>query len=362
MARRFVPFGSHWRMGIEVPYSLGVVDRGRFWSCGQCPLDLEARVLYPGDLERQLACVAGLIGEQFAPHGIPADRIAKLVAYVAPDPSTPLEMVEILLRKALGPVPFVLTIGVPAFYYPGMMVEIDVHGSDHGRRQAESLSFEGGAATLAVAGDGPIHLALGLADDADASSLRHAVDRLLTKRGASPDAIVSVRLFVQRDRASPRQIEAIAAALGSDTGAAMLARLPHGRMAVADLTVEPGATQERRREIGRRGGVAFVLRRAGDALGLAARCPEPQPSLAAATASIMAFMAEALAEQGLDFASVVKQQTYYVGGAREQDLYENMRIRNSCYAPPGPASTGLAVDGFADPHCRISVELLAIKR
>ena len=89
MARRFIPFGSHWRMGIEVPYSLGVVDRGRFWSCGQCPLDLDARVLHPGDLKRQLACVAALIRAQFEPYGITPDRIAKLVAYVAPDESTP---------------------------------------------------------------------------------------------------------------------------------------------------------------------------------------------------------------------------------------------------------------------------------
>jgi len=184
----------------------------------------------------------------------------------------------------------------------------------------------------------------------------------LTKRGASLDAIVSVHLFVQQDHASTRQIEAIAKQLGTDPGAAIVARLPHGRIAVADLTIEPRAIRQRGRETGRRGGVTFVLRRAGDVLGLAARCAEPQPSLAAATASIMEFLGQALAEHRIGFASVVKQQTYYVGGAREQDLYENMRIRNSCYTPPGPASTGLAVDAFADPHCRISVELLAIKR
>src|SRR5262245_17997656 len=124
MARRFIPFGSHWRMGIEVPYSLGVVDRGRFWSCGQCPLDGDARVLHPGDLRRQLACVAALIRAQFEPYGITTERIAKLAAYVVPDGSTPLEMVATLLREALGPVPLIVTIGVPAFYYPGMMVEI----------------------------------------------------------------------------------------------------------------------------------------------------------------------------------------------------------------------------------------------
>jgi enamine deaminase RidA (YjgF/YER057c/UK114 family) len=363
MARRFIPFGSHWRMGIEVPYSLGVVDRGRFWSCGQCPLDLDARVLHPGDLKRQLACVAALIRAQFEPYGITPDRIAKLVAYVAPDESTPLEAVESLLREQLGQVPLVLTIGVPAFYYPGMMVEVDVYGSDHGFGQSDcGALLESGAVEIMVAGDGTIHLQLGIMGDTDPSGLEHALAGLLTSRGASLSAVVSAHLFVQRDRASPRQIEAIATALGTDPGATILARLPHGRTAVVDLTVESGATRPSRRAVGRRDGVAFVMRRAGDVLGLAARCAEPQPSPTVATRRIMEFMAQALASHGLGFDRVVKQQTYYIGGANEQDLYENMRIRNSCYAPPGPASTGLAVDGFADPHCRISVELLAVTR
>jgi enamine deaminase RidA (YjgF/YER057c/UK114 family) len=350
-------------MGIEVPYSLAVVDRGRVWSCGQCPLDLDARVLHPGDLERQLACIAALIRAQFTPYGITPGRIAKLVAYVAPDESTPLETVEILLRESLGQVPLVVTIGVPAFYYPGMMVEIDVHGSDHGFRQSESCSLiDGAAAAMVVAGDATIHLLLGLAGGADPSGLERTLDPLLSSRGASLDDVVSVHLFVQRDRASPREVQAIAKALGGDPGAAVLARLPHGRMAVADLTVAMRAGRPSRREVGQRDGVAFVMRQAGDVLGLAARCAEPENSLAAATRRIMEFMARALASHGLGFDRVVKQQTYYVGGANEQDLYDNMRIRNCCYASPGPASTGLAVDGFADPQCRISVELLAMKR
>jgi enamine deaminase RidA (YjgF/YER057c/UK114 family) len=361
--RRYIPFGSHWRMGIEVPYSLAVVDHGRVWSCGQCPLDLDARVLHPGDLKRQLACVAALIRAQFMPYGITPGRITKLVAYVAPDESTPLAMVENLLRETLGQVPLVLTIGVPAFYYPGMMVEIDVYGSDHGFRQSESCSsIDGAAVAMVVAGDATIHLLLDLTDNADLAGIEHTLDPLLMSRGASLDDVVSVHLFVQPDRASPREVQAIAKALGADPGAAVLARLPHGRTAVADLTVAMGASRLSRREAGQRDEVAFVMRRAGDVLGLAARCAEPQPSLAAATRRIMKFMAQALASHGVGFDSVVKQQTYYVGEGNEQDLYENMRIRNSYYAPPGPASTGLAVDGFADPQCRISVELLAMKR
>jgi hypothetical protein len=66
MTRRFVPFGRDWRMGIEVPYSLAVLDHGCLWSCGQCPLDRDARVLFPGKLRNQLELIAGRIGDELA--------------------------------------------------------------------------------------------------------------------------------------------------------------------------------------------------------------------------------------------------------------------------------------------------------
>ena len=70
--------------------------------------------------------------------GLAPDRLGKLVAYAATDAATPLDAVEPVLRKSLKTVPLVLTIGVPQFYYPGMMVEIDVHGATDGLPTAET--------------------------------------------------------------------------------------------------------------------------------------------------------------------------------------------------------------------------------
>ena len=215
--RRFVPFGSHWSMGIDVPYSLGVIDRGRFWSCGQCPLDRGAGVLAPGDLEHQLRLTAGLIRDQLCPHGIDPGRIVKLVAHVVPDGRTGLGRVAPILRDELAGVALVLPVGVPHFYYEGMMVEIDVYAGLDARPAGSVVAIE---------------------------------------RGVSADLV-----------------------------------------------------------------------RSGDLLH-----------------------------------DVVKQQTYYVGGASAEDLYANMRVRNGYYQKPGPASTGLAVHGFADSRRRITIELLAAAR
>ena len=364
MARRFVPFGTHWSMGIDVPYSLAVCDRGRFWSCGQCPLDLHGKPLHKGDLKRQLRLVAQRIRDEFVPHGIAPVRICKLVAYVVPDALMPIEMVESVLREALGAVPLVLTIGVPYFYYPGMMVEIDVYGSEDAPSGAQIVQLSDGVQATVVECASEIHVRLELDGDADASGLRHVLGELLARRGSSLHGIVSARLFVNRDLTTIPKIAMIATAIGADTGTAIVSVLPLGQAVVIDLIVELGPTS-----LGRAAaspatldGVYLVQRRAGNVLGLAARCLAPRPTLAGATKSIMEGLSHALTACGLRFADVVKQQTYYVSGASENDLYENMRVRNSYYEHPGPASTGLPVHGFADPDCRITVELLAAPR
>lgn len=363
MVRRFIPFGSHWGMGIDVPYSLAIVDHGRFWSCGQCPLDQNARSLFPGRLRQQLGLVAERIIQQFAPHLIAPDQISKLVAYVAPDGVTPLESVEAVLRETLGSVPLVVTIGVPFFYYAGMMVEVDVYGSLDPPSNPGIHHLTHGASAARITSGGNIYLRLDLPPGAASSSLGNELERILEECGSSLDLIVSAHVFLNRDLAATSILKTISETLGSDAGAAVLADLPQKHAAVVDLVAEAqseraiGGNCSRATELAE---IQLVERRAGHVLGLAARCLGSQPGLAAATRRIMEALSQALARHGLSFANVVKQQTYYLGGANEGDLYENMHICNDYYNRPGPASTGLAVHGFADPDCRITVELLAI--
>ena len=363
MVRRFIPFGSHWGMGIDVPYSLAVVDHGRFWSCGQCPLDLNASPLFPGSLRQQLRLVAELIVRQFAPQGIAPDRVSKLVAYVVLDGVTSLEFVEPLLRETLGSGPLIVTVGVPFFYYAGMMVEVDVYGSLDPPSKSEIHHLTHDARVASITSGGNIHLRLDLPPGVVSSSLSHELERILEECGSSLDLIVSARVFLNRDLPAVSILQRISDILGSDAGVAVLADLPKGYAAVVDLIAEVKSEQvagEKGSLASNVSGVQLVERRAGRLVGLATRYLGSQPGLATATKQIMEALSQALARHRLGFANVVKQQTYYVGGANAEDLYENMRIRNGYYNRPGPASTGLAVHGFADSDCRITVELLAI--
>jgi enamine deaminase RidA (YjgF/YER057c/UK114 family) len=321
--RRFVPFGTHWAMGIDVPYSFGVVDGGQFWSCGQCPLDLEVNVRAPGDLEAQLKIVAGYIRDQFTPHGVPPSRLSKLVAYIVGDASD-LDMTRRVLGEALGAAPLILAVGVPHFYYPGMRVEIDVYGVAEGARS--DLAY-----------------------------------RLVSSRPESRPSqhILTTRLYVSSGaQAVARQW---AEAFGHDSGAAILATLPSDTLALADVVEVPGPIA-RSEIVDTETGIRVVKRQAGRYLTLLGRSTRPGRLVPEQTQAIMEAHAGALHAEALDFTDVVKQQTHYVGSSAAEDLYANMRIRNSYYSKPGPASTGLAVHGFADPATGITIELLAVRR
>lgn len=322
--RRFVPFGTHWAMGIDVPYSFGVIDGGQLWSCGQCPLDLGANVREPGDLEAQLKVVAGYIRDQFAPFGVPPTHLSKLVAYIVGDHAD-LAMTPRVLSEALGASPSIVAVGVPHFYYPGMRVEIDVYGAAEDARRDLAHRSAG------------------------------------TLEQAKSHSILTARLYLPRDGGTPGAPCRWSEALGHDDGTAIRVDLPPYVEAVADIVEVSGASAQSE-IVDMADGVRLVKRRAGRYLTVLGRSTRPGRPVPEQTKAIMGAHAEALRAESLDFADVVKQQTHYVGSSDAEDLYANMRIRNGYYRKPGPASTGLAVYGFADPETAITIELLAVRR
>jgi enamine deaminase RidA (YjgF/YER057c/UK114 family) len=361
VGRVFVPFGRKWVMGIDVPYSLAVIENGSLYSCGQCPLDLSASVVHARHLAPQLALLACYLKEEFSPFGVPPWRLSKLVAYVANDDTFPIEGVAPRLRSALATTTPVTVIGVPPFYYPGMMVEIDVHGCvDAEPRQFRGSVAPGIVAEGSVAGRA-VHVRLDVAPFAVTAGLADALDRFLAAHGARV-TILSVRVFVADAYAGGPLPGGLSAAMAGDPGAAVVVRAPQGVAAAIDIIAESGTSELLPSIIVDQDGVRLVIRRGDGVVGLLARCLGRQGGLAYATEAVMAILAAALERYGFTFADVVKQQTYYVGGATADDLYVNMRIRNHRYGKPGPASTGLAVYGFSDHDCAITVELLAERR
>ena len=335
--RRHVPFGSHWAMGIEVPYSLGVFDGGAFWSCGQCPLDLAAAVQSPGDLESQLHTVASLIRAQFAPHGLPPASLAKLVAFVAGDDHE-VATAQRLLKDLLAPVPLVTAVGVPPFYYEGMRVEVDVYGAEDSPHVLPGGGVQSGDL---------VHIA----------GSPEEIEYAMAAAGVSADHLLSARFYVAEGASVTLPM-----AVTWDEGSAVKAVLPPGQTVLADLVFTTGtASTEPATILEAPGQVMLTRRKAGRYLSLLGRSLQDGQTLAVAARAIMEAFAAELARDGLDFTHVVKQQTHYIGGANAEDLYANMVIRNGYYRKPGPASTGLAVAGIAGGPSLITIEILACR-
>ena len=105
------------------------------------------------------------------------------------------------------------------------------------------------------------------------------------------------------------------------------------------------------------GGVRIETARTGRFTRVSARVVDGVDGLVPQTEAVMAALDEHLPALGLAYTDVVKSTTHYVAGDSPEELHDNMAVRNRRYASPGPASTGVPVDRFADPACRIVVTL-----
>ena len=371
--RERVPFGK-WLMAIDHPYSLGVMDGGSFWSCGQCPLDRSARTMFPGDLAAQVRFTMDLIGEEFASVGVSRETIAKLVVYFGEAGRPALDAAHGAARLALGGRALVVPIGVPHFYYDGMLTEIDVHAGIEpigppvkgSLGQARWEAVRCGPlvhAVVTVEGiTGPEALAL-----LGSRGLEGALGAALPACGAGLDGLLSARVFVAEGKEGEVfDLELSGTRLCPDPGAAIRAGLPGAIALTADLVFAAGDFAGGRSRVSRsasqtEAGVCLVVSAAGPYLCLQGRLgavAARSMSLPDQTRTIMEAFRAMIGERGFTFADVVKQQAHYIGSASAEDLYSNMRVRNGYYVRPGPASTGLPVHGFVADGPAIAIELM----
>jgi len=354
MTRRHLPIGSLWSMRIEVPYSLIVRVGGFAWSCGQVPLDADARVLHPGDLAAQMRDVAGHIREILDAVGMRSDDVGKLVLYyVAENGDDAAVLSE--ARRAFGAKPVLVPVAVPHFYYQGLLVEVDVFAGE-AVSAIPSESDPPTAVRVRAVDAGDLVWATVSFDGSEIPL--EAVRDSLAKAGLFPDRLLCDHWVIP---AGSREQDGIlagleAAGLLADPGAAVLASRAGGRL-LGELTFAPeGATCAKRSS----DGVRVISRRSERMCWVSARVEEGGGDLVDQTRKIMKGIEAALAAHGFSFANVVKSTTHYTGGSSEDELHENMRVRNACYRRPGPASTGVPVFGLAGAGSLIAVDLLAV--
>ncbi len=317
--RSHVGFEELWSMRIPVPYSLLLRSGDLGWSCGQCPLDCDGTVIAPGDVLAQAVIVADLARTVLARGGFAAKGLVMAVVYTtAADPGP----VVAQLRAALGAQALFVPVVVPAFYYPGMEIELDLFVTATGPRSPEHSKGPGWSAQT-VTSHGLRFVAATLHPGTDVAALRQSLtlDHPLIEHWCLPAAPG----LTTHGIIGPVGCLWAVTTTGADT---------------QTLTTP-----------------TITLRHSPDWLSVT--CIAPAISgLVPQTEAIMQAIATTLLDHGATFADVVKSTTHYVGNPTPADLHANMAVRNRRYTSPGPASTGIRVQALAAPGALTAISLL----
>jgi enamine deaminase RidA (YjgF/YER057c/UK114 family) len=303
-----LPMGLTWSMPVPVACSLAVSVGGLAATCGQCPLDGQGRVLFPGDPAAQAQMVAqvgaGALGHLPRPH-----HAAMVVVYhTAADAATVLAPLAAAFPGAV-----LALVRLPHFYYPGMAIELDIHATTAAPQVTRHAT--GDTTRTHVAG-GPIEwVHLSAPSMADLSAALAPLD---------PARVLSAHWFAAD--APPAAFDPVPAARVIP---------PDGTGATAILALAPGPVNA-----GHTPGGA-VLRQGGGFAWIAAQ--GGGPDLAAAAHGAM----DALDLPGLPGLTPLKATTHYVGGPGPDDLHANLAVRHARFPMPGPASTGVPVRALA---------------
>ena len=331
--RERVPFDLFgMREPVRVSTLVRVGERG--WTCGLCPLDANGGVVSPGSVLDQAGFVARMIVTVLGRGGFQRDDLAMLVIYHSASQREETAFRD-TFEAAFPAGPVLSLIRVPHFYYDGMMLEVDAF-ADASLRPAhpERARFTDRYASAYR------YVGLQGVTDADLKAQEDAA-------GISIDGVVWEHRVGAWDPVTAVTPEAVLrpALDGSNPCSAAFILAAHGSV------VAKRAEQA---------SVILTARRTGDTAVLTALSVAEDTGIVPQTRAIMAALDRELCEQGLGWAHVVKVSAPYVGGAREADLHDNLRIRHSFHVAPGPASTGLPAFGLGHSAARIAVQLTAI--
>ncbi|KAF1036142.1 MAG: hypothetical protein GAK33_04145 [Burkholderia lata] len=360
-----IPFDSFWSMRIDTPYSLLVRDGEFAWTCGQCPLDSNGHVLAPGDLGQQTRHVAQIILRLLESASLELTSVGKLVVYYVDSGAESVETMLSVLTDAFGDQISIVPVAVPYFYYEGMLIEVDVYASSL-RQPSKSVIRTDSGLHIDVVESGRLvstKVTAKAISGVRAAARGVALEEAFARIGLQASELLSDHWFVGMDAERSLMSSLESRGLATDGGAAVRTILPRDVELVGELTFvrmhapEPAAiTTSMVRD-----GISLTLRRRGAFFWASARMGRADMSLVEQTRRAMIAINNALVSHGLSFDEVCKATTYYTGSCAEDDLHDNMSIRNSYYSKPGPASTGIPVSTFLSAESRISIDITGVE-
>ena len=358
MAERLhVPFDM-FAMRVDVPVSTAVRVGDLGWTCGQCPLTETGTVHAPGDLLAQTEFVCGMIATVMARAGFGPSSIGKLHVYLAAKSDREAEDARALIAARFGHGPLIVPVPVPHFYYDGMLIEVDVFAADHLQARTSSET-DGVRLELIDAGDQVwVHASASLADCA-ANDAADLITGALDRQGMDQAHLLADFWMVggidaEEMTRSLQHVQYVTnpdalVRLSDPAGPVIAAALSFSKQPVAVLTDKTTAD-----------GLRLTLKRSGRLIWASGTCANSDLDPVGQTSVIMEDLDAGLRAAGSSFAEVVKLTAHYTGGASEEELHGNMKVRHDFYQTPGPTSTGLPVAGLGNEKCRIAIEVVVV--
>ena len=86
--RTFIYPEDHWKMRVDIPYSMAVTQNDYFFTSGQADLSGNGNVQNPGDLNKQTLNAIGHIKNLLQAAKMTCHDLTKLVVYYIPEGET----------------------------------------------------------------------------------------------------------------------------------------------------------------------------------------------------------------------------------------------------------------------------------
>ena len=191
----YLPFDAVWKMRVDHPYSLLVRDGSLLWSCGQCPLDGQGNVLYPGDLMAQATSVAGFIRRFLGSMHSQAASVGRLVVYYVKTAADDASRLRSLFLQEFGTAVQIVPVAIPHFYYEGMLIEVDVFASD-ARLDLRTFCDAQSGITFDVTDAGQFFWATLTIPRSFDRAAKSIIDSLLARANFLPERVLTEQWFV----------------------------------------------------------------------------------------------------------------------------------------------------------------------
>ena len=395
---------GHWNWPIGVTHKHGVRCGQMIWVGGQVDLTEDGTVLHGDDLETQTGNAIENFGRVLKELDCGLEDLVKLLCFYVNDGSTDEDAFLRMVAAALpeGARPAITAVPVPALAYPGMIVEIEGYamrrenGAALPRSYAEDESLTPLPSRFApalrcgkmifVSAQAPVVGGeVAHPDDivAQTNQILKQVKTALATFGADLNDVVKVNRWYL-GAGKEEDFEPAALACGShfkDPGPAAtgipLPRFPReGQMIKIEVVAmlgEDGSRLPRRHvwpeslwdwtiPLPYKHGLKchdMIFLGGQVSLDKDGRAVDPN-DLKAQTRRSMNNIGAILQALGADFGDVCKITTMYAGEADADRLHDNLLIRSSFFADPGPATTGIPLPVLAYPAMNIEIDAFAM--